>query len=161
MKSKFFSHAAIALLCIAITSSIYAQEQTLPPVTVTTTSNVNKAVSKSFQSTFKEATNAQWYKVDRDYLASFMMNDQKNHALFQKNGYLIYRITYGKESNMPDDVRKIVKTSYLDYNITSAINVKESGRNIWVVNLETDKKLILARVEDGELEEVGNYDKSM
>ncbi len=161
MKSKFFSHAIMALLFIAITSGVYAQEQILPPVTVTTTSNVNNAVSKSFQSTFKDATKTQWYKVDRDYLASFMANDQKNHALFTKKGYLIYHITYGQEKNMPDDIRKIVKTSYLDYNITSAINVKEAGRDIWVVNLETDKKLILARVEDGELEEVGNYNKTM
>ena len=90
-----------------------------------------------------------------------MQNDQKNKALFQKNGYLIYHIVYGKETNMPDDIRKIVKTNYLDYNITSAINVKESGRNIWVVNVEDNKKFILVRVEDGELEEVGNYNKTM
>lgn len=161
MKSKFFSHAAAAFFALAITAKVSAQEQVLPPVTVTTTSNVNKAVSKSFQSAFKDATNTQWYKVNRNYLATFITNDQKNRALFQKNGYLIYHITYGKENNMPDDVRKLVKSNYVDYNITSAINVQESGRNIWVVNLETDKKLILARVEDGALEEVGNYDKSM
>ena len=41
-----------------------------------------------------------------------------------------------------------------------AINVKEDNRDIWVVNLEDDKKLIIARVEDDGLEEVGNYNKS-
>ncbi len=149
-----------AMFLLARSTAFGQEEKTLSPVTVTTSSNVTKAVNRSFNKSFSDAVNTQWYKVNRKYLAEFMMNDQQNRALFQKNGSLIYHITYGFEKDVPADVLQLVKGSYNNYNITRAINVEEDNRNIWVINMETDKKLVLVRVEDGALEEVGNYDKS-
>ena len=143
-------------------NAVFAQEEKeLPPVTVTATTNIDKAVTTSFKESFKDAYNTQWYKVNKRYLAEFMTADQKNKALLQKDGYIIYHIKYGHENNLPDDIRKLVKSNYVDYNITSAINVNQDKRNIWVINVEDEKKLILVRVEEGDLEEVGNYDKSL
>ncbi|MEJ0105927.1 MAG: hypothetical protein WDO19_26725 [Bacteroidota bacterium] len=34
--------------------------------------------------------------------------------------------------------------------LPGAIKVKEAGREIWVVNLEDSKNLIMVRLEDGE-----------
>lgn len=162
MKTKLISLLAGGCFLLLLGSSTYGQEeQQLPPVTVTATTNVSKAVTKSFDKTFKDAENTQWFKVNRRYLVYFISNDQKNRALYQKNGALIYHLMYGTENNLPDDVRKIVKSNYVDYDITHAINVHQENRNIWVVNLEDKKKLILVRIEDGALEEVGNYDKSL
>jgi hypothetical protein len=118
-------------------------------------------VNKSFQQTFPDAENTQWYKVSRNYLAEFITKDQKNNALFKKSGTLIYHIAYGHENDLPEDVRTTVKSKYFDYNITSAINVHQDERNIWVINVESDKKFIQVRVEEGEMEEVGNYTKSL
>ena len=53
-----------------------------------------------------------------------------------------------------------VKNIYNDYEITGAIKVKEAGREIWVINLEDEKNLILLRLEDGEMEEVQKLQKS-
>ncbi len=161
MKAKVISGLVGGLFFMLLCTSSFAQEKMLPPVTVTAKSNVSKAVTKSFEESFKDATNAQWYKVNRRYLADFMMKDQQNRALFQKNGAIIYHLTYGFENNLPDDVRKLVKSNYVDYNITRAINVHQENRNIWVINIEDNKKIILVRVEEGALEEVGNYDKSL
>lgn len=162
MKRRLMMYLGIGLIMLSFSVKTTAQEeQTLPPVTVTATTNINKAVSESFKKTFKDATNAQWYKVNKNYLVDFISKDQQNRALLEKNGAIIYHITYGYENNIPEDIRKMVKTNYVDYNITKAINVQQQQRNIWVINVESDKKLILVRVEDGELEEVGNYNKSM
>jgi len=161
MKAKVISGLVGGLFFMLLCTSSFAQEKMLPPVTVTAKSNVSKAVTKSFEESFKDATNTQWYKVNRRYLADFMMKDQQNRALFQKNGAIIYHLTYGFENNLPDDVRKLVKSNYVDYNITRAINVHQENRNIWVINIEDNKKIILVRVEEGALEEVGNYDKSL
>ena len=43
---------------------------------------------------------------------------------------------------------------------TFIILFKANG-DIWVINLEDDKKLIMARVEEGATEEVSNLDKTL
>ena len=138
-----------------------SQERTLPPVTVTATTNVTKAVSASCEQAFPDALETQWYKMNKKYLASFMANDQRNSALFRANGQIVYYISYGFEKDIPKDTRMIVRTHYPDYAITKAINVKQQDRDIWVINVEDKKKLILVRIEESELEEVGNFDKTM
>lgn len=62
------------------------------------------------------------------------------------------------EANLPDGVRKLAKSNFVEYNITNAINVEQDQRNIWVINME-DRKNVIVRVENGEVVEVGNYDK--
>ena len=151
------------LLLFAASVSVQAQQngiKTLPNVTVTSTASVNQKVSNAFQASFQDAVSPTWYRLNKDYLVEFITGDMNNRVLFKKNGALIYQISYGHENNLPKEIRKLVKSNYVDYNIMQAINVKEDNRDIWVVNLEDDKKLIIARVEDDGLEEVGNYNKS-
>lgn len=161
MKSQFFLSMIIGWIFIFMDIGLFAQEniKALPSVTVTSTSNVTKQVNKSFGSAFKEAIDPHWYKLNRDYFVKFIMDDQKNTALMQKNGRIIYHIKYGTEVNLPDDVRKLAKSNFVEYNITNAINVEQDQRNIWVINMEDSKKFVIVRVESGEVEEVGNYDK--
>ena len=143
--------------------SLQAQDsiKTLPPVTVTSTATVNQKVSNAFNASFKDAVSPTWYRLDKDYLVKFITGDMNNTALFKKNGAMVYQISYGNESNLPNEVRHLVKSNYVDYNIVQTINVKQDNRNIWVVNLEDDKKLVIARVEEGALEEVSNLDKTL
>jgi len=149
------------LSVLLLAGGTQAQEvKMLPSVIVTTASNVNQAVVKSFRGEFKEAMDPVWYRLDKNFLVKFIMNDQKNTALFRQNGKLVYNISYGSEKNLPEDVRTLVTGGYEDYKITNAIHVNQDNRSIWVINLEGLKKLILVRVEQGEMEEVGNYVKS-
>ena len=156
-----FSAIAGILCMLLLPAASRAQEiKVLPTVVVTTASNVNQSVLKSFQGEFRNAMDPIWYKLDKNYLVKFMTEDQKNTALFKNNGRLIYHISYGTEKNLPGEIRDKVMGSYEDYKITAAIHVNEANRSIWVINLEGLKKLIIVRVEEGELEEVGNYVKS-
>ena len=133
--------------------------KTLPPVTVTSASNVNEEVTKSFSKHFKDATHTKWYSVDKDYLVKFIQEDMTNNAYFKQNGKLVYHISYGYEKNLQPDLRQLVTNSYPDYIISRAIQVNAQGRNIWVLNLEGMKKLVIVSIEDGNLEEVKNFDK--
>lgn len=161
MKLKSCTKVFGSIMLFMIAFSTYSQEvKELPPVTVTATSKVAKQVSDAFEKSFKNAVSPSWYRLDKDYFVRFISNDQKNSALFTKKGALIYHISYGYQENLPSDVKVAVESSYSAYNITTAIKIEEGGRMIWVVNLETDKKLVIARFENGELEEVGNYNKS-
>jgi len=164
MKSLSILRLCGSLLVLLIAVSVQAQQngiKTLPPVTVTSSANVSKKVSDAFQSNFKNAVNATWYRLDKDYLVKFITGDMNNQALYKRNGALVYQISYGHENNLPKEVRRLVKSNYIDFNIVQAINVQENNRNIWVVNLEDNNKLIVARIEDDGLEEVYNFDKSL
>ena len=163
MKKKNILLVAICLLAATFLLPAIAQEDTLkplPPVVIFTKTNVTQAVERSFQRQFKGAVKPQWYRVNKDYLVTFIREDMRNNALFKKNGRLIYTVRYGHENNLPDDIRKQVRDAYGDYSITNAVNVRQDNRDIWVINLEGLKKLVLLRVEDGQMEEVGNYTKS-
>jgi hypothetical protein len=163
MKNLLVVKLCGALLILFIAGSLQAQEtgiKTLPPITVTSSAGVSQKVSEAFQSSFKNAVNPTWYRLNKQYLVEFITGDINNRALFQKNGNMIYHIRYGHENNLPKEVRRLVKSNYVDFNIVQAINVLEDNRDIWVVSMEGENKLIMARVEDGTLEEVSNLNKS-
>jgi hypothetical protein len=146
------------------TVRLWAQDKdsvtTLPTVTVTAGTKVNAEVDKAFKKTFPAAQDLKWYKLNKDYLAKFIESDMKHHALFSKGGRLKYDISYGYENNISEEMRKKIQGAYGEYDITRVANVKEAGRNIWVINLENPKHLVLVRVEDEDMEEVAKYDKT-
>ena len=163
MKNLVVVRLFAGLFILLFATGAYAQDKgikALPPVTVTTSANVSKKVLASFQSSFKDAVSPIWYRLNKDYLVEFIVGDMKNRALYQKNGAIVYQISYGHENNLPKEVRRLVKSNYIDFNIVQAINVQEDERNIWVVNLEDNDKFIIVRVEDEALEEVSNLDRS-
>ncbi len=159
-----FSRCFLVFTSIFLAYGAFAQEpgmKTLPPIKITTTAaKVDQRVWNSFRKSFEQAEEVKWYNLDKNLLAKFIMDDQQNTALFNKKGYLLYHIAYGSESNLPAELRKQVKSAYVDFNITKAIKVEEDDRTIWVVNLEDANNLILVRLENGELEEVKNLKKS-
>jgi hypothetical protein len=152
------------LFFLLISAGLLAQtdsSKVLPAITVTGSKvEVNEKVWKTFQSYFKDAKDLRWFKIDRDYLAKFIMEDQEQSALFSKRGNLVYHITYGTEQNLPQDIRQQVKSVYYDYKISKALSIREADRVIWVLNLEDDKSMLVIRVEEGEMEEAKRYKKS-
>ena len=119
----------------------------------------NIKVQRSFISYFEETAENNWSMVGKDFLNRFHFNGVLINALFDKQGRLIYTISYGTEKNLPADVRKTVKSEYYDYAITMAIEVKESNRDIWVVKLDNTNEQITVRVEDNEMERVQQFQK--
>jgi len=135
--------------------------KTLPPVVITSTrTKVPDKVWTNFQKYFTNAHSPEWYEINKRFLVKYMTEDEKNQAVFTKKGKLVYNISYGYEKSLPEDLRKQVKNTYYDYDITRAIKVNTNNREIWVVNVENAKNFILIRLENGELEEVERYNKS-
>jgi len=165
MKARNICCAGTVFLFVLATSTVSAQDtsaiKSLPPVTVkSTTKKIPDRIWKGFSSYFYDAENPRWYRVNKDYLAKFMIYDEENRALFTKKGNLIYHISYGYEKSLSEDLRKRVKDSYPDYEITRAVKITQAGREIWVVTLEDPHTLILIRIEDEEMEEVQKLQKT-
>jgi hypothetical protein len=165
MRTKIICRLFFGAFLLFITASAFAQDtpvnKTLPPVIVTATNKkIPEKVWANFRSYFGNAENTKWYEENKNYLVKFMTNEEANRALFTKRGRLIYHISYGYENNLPEELRTQIKGSYNDYSITKAIKVTEANRLIWVVNLETEKKFVMVRLEEGEMEEVQNFNKT-
>ena len=127
---------------------------TMPTVVITSKSTVSQKVTDAFNAKFKNDVNATWYDIDKKYLVKFMTQDQKNSALYNKNGYLVYHLNYGDQDNLPNDLTNMVYQKYNGCKITKAIHVDQGTRSIWVVNLEYNQNLILARIENEQIQEI-------
>lgn len=156
MKKIIFSLFSF-ILCLMVSSA--SAQIVLPEVTITRLQSVPEKVDEAFQSSFKQAQEPEWYMANKNFLVKFINNDMKNSALFRKNGQLVYNIAYGYEKDLPENVSDLVKQKYKGYNIVVAFNVKQEGRNIWVVNLENDKNIVMARIEEGVLDEASRTRK--
>lgn len=118
------------------------------------TESVSNKIAKSFKKYFGEQAEQNWSIVGNNFLNRFHVNGVLTNSMFDKNGNLIYTIRYGTEQDMPEDVKRIVKSEYYDYSITMAVNVNESKRDIWVVTLVNATQQLTVRVEDGDMEQV-------
>ena len=166
MKHQFLNLIGSSLVSIATVCNSFSQEgsiKELPAITITASSSsavISAKINRAFNQFFAGATNLRWYEIDKKFLVKFIMNDQENRALFTKNGQLVYHITYGTENFLPKDVRHLVKTKYYDQKITRVLKVNQEDRNIWVISMEDAKDIIMARVEDMELEETQRMTKT-
>lgn len=149
------------MLMLLMVRSSFAQQvikvDTLREVIIRSTTLVNENVTKAFTKQFKDAVSARWFKLDKNYLVKFISNDQKNNALYNKKGYLVYHISYMNGNGLPKDIEGLINAKYVDFTVLTAIHVEQDTRSIWMVNLKAGQEFILARVEEGEVEEIDRF----
>jgi len=165
MKTKILTALKICVMSATIISVSNAQGNLSTkevPSTESTPSSVpvvNTKITRALEGYFKNATNIRWYEIKNNYVVKFKLDGHENRALFTKNGNLVYHITYGIEGLLPADVRSLVKSEYYDQKITRVLKVNQDQRTIWVIHMEDQKEFIMARVEDGQLEETKRMEK--
>lgn len=159
MKKLTYSLFAGILFSLVYVNSMSAQIK-LPEVLVLGSNSkktITEKVAKSFDYLFKETSDVKWTEVDKRFVVKFIMDDQRNQAVFTPNGVLVYHLIYGFEKNLPKNVRAQIKSQYFDYTITSAIHIRQGERSIWLTSLVDNQRLISVQVEDGEMKEIANY----
>jgi hypothetical protein len=162
MRTKFFIWVSLALCAFLAVNSVNAQQQiikkdTLATVFITSTANVNQSVTNAFNKTFKTATEPRWFVYDKNCMVKFIMNEQKNSALYDKQGYLIYHISYIDESYLPDETKEQIISNYPKSKVLNVFCVNQNNRSIFVINLEYGKNIVFTRFEDDKLVEVDRY----
>ena len=160
MKKLFLVLALCGLFTLLVVDKSTAQIK-LPEVTITSPDQLPAKVTSAFLSTFPDAKEPRWYHPNKNYVVTFLMNDIKHNALFTKNGYMIYQISYGNESTIPEDLQPQVEERFEGYSIIAAINVKQNGRDIWFVTGEGKRDFLNVNIEGGVMSEgtkVKRYD---
>lgn len=159
--SRFWGLLASTLL-IGSSFAQVSQFKNLQPAIVNSNHiKVYQNILDEFHKQFAGAENIRWSKLNKKFLANFRRADQKYAALFNPRARLIYKISYGKEKHLPVDIRRWIRGIYLESTITSAIQVQEAGRTIWLINVEDETTFAWVRVENDDVEEVQKYRKSV
>jgi len=158
MKTRNYFRIIPAVLGLLFAGTSYGQVatkiDTLPTVYIYSHSPVTKTVHEAFKKDFKDAVLTRWFVMHQNFLVKFISKDQRNHALYNKKGAIIYHIAYGDEKTLPGDVLAVVKEEYPACDVVTCIYVKQGQRNVWVVNVKEKGDLVKARVENDQLEEV-------
>jgi len=164
MTTQVISRFIGLLGSVLIVANSFGQESSMKNVqTVLPNSNYVKVyenVQTEFQKYFSKAEDVQWYSVGKDYLAKFSIADQEYRALLDRKGNLLYKISYGKEKHLPTDIRKWVKSIYVEFAITQASLVEEGGRRLWIINLADNTYYAVVKIEDNEMEEISKYQRA-
>jgi hypothetical protein len=125
--------------------------------TALATDMVPTKVLSSFNKQFKSPTNLEWSSLGNFYLANFLQGNLKSRAFFLKNGNMPYLINRGEEGSLPNDYRQMVRSNFVDYKIGTVNEVRVGFQKAWLVNLENDKEIVIARVLDDELDILKQY----
>ena len=123
--------------------------------------NVNRKAVKDLARRFKNSLTENWYKVPDGFVAYFTLYDVRHQVAYGKKGNWLYTIRNYDETNLPADVRHMVKSNYYDYNIFLVHEIeKPSGNLTYIIHLEGKTNFINVRVFGGEMEEWQKFKKS-
>ncbi|HEY6979051.1 MAG TPA: hypothetical protein VH396_22300 [Chitinophagaceae bacterium] len=113
---------------------------------------ISMKVLRDFAKSFKNVTNEKWYKVSDGYMASFSDNGIETKVAYDRKGVFHCTLRTLNESQLPADVRAIVKSKYYDFKILVAYEIIHDSDPVYIFKIEDNKTLKMLRVADGELE---------
>jgi Ni/Co efflux regulator RcnB len=117
--------------------------------------NVNSKAVKEFSKFCNDATNVYWETLADGTVASYTLNNKKGRRFYNKKGHLICGIFSCAESDLPVDIRNLVRNTYQkDYTITSVDEIKTSSKKFYFIYIENKTNFKKLSVCDGEIEVV-------
>ena len=138
MKRLFFT-MTLALSLISLSS--FAGDDTM----------VSETVIKSFNSSFKSATDVSWSVSDSYYKASFTLNGQHVAAYYNSDGYMIGMTRNISSSQLPIALQASLKKSYDELWISDLFEMANEEGTYYYITLENaDSKLVLKSSADAE-----------
>jgi len=94
--------------------------------------------------------NERWYKLPGGYLAEFTEGPVQNKLVFDKNGNWVYTMREYGEKQLPEEVRRLVKSTYYDFSIGWVKEVTQFQSIVYVVHIDNapEWKDLLVRDEE-------------
>jgi hypothetical protein len=106
--------------------------------------DINPAVIKSFQRTFKEATAANWSIAEDLYKVQFSLGEQQITAYYDNRGTLVSVVRNISSFQLPVLLQTEIKSKYANYWISSLYEVSsDSGTDYYITVENADTKVVL------------------
>ena len=93
-----------------------------------------------------------WYKLPKGYLAVYTETQVQNRYVYDQRGNWLYALLTYAEKGLPEEVRRLVKSTYFDYSIGWVKEVRQGQDTVYVVHLESEKEWRDVAVRDLEMQ---------
>lgn len=115
---------------------------------------------KDFRKSFKNVSSADWtVTAEGGLVASFNENEVKNNVYYSNRGQWLYSIKRYDETQLPQDIRHMVRSTYYDYKIICAEEITAaaaSDQTIFLVHIQFGNSSKTLRIADGEMDVIEN-----
>ena len=163
---QLFSTFAILLIAVLVNNT-NAQHKSLASSSnefkydavgnATNASGVNVKAVKDFSKSFKNVTGEKWYTVSDGFFANFNDKGIETKVAYDKKGIWHSTIRTLDDTQLPSDVRDVVKSKYYDSKILVGYEIKHNDGFVYIIKIEDTKTLKILRVTDGEIEIISDY----
>jgi hypothetical protein len=100
-----------------------------------------------------------WYKDAKGYLAEYQDGNFQGRFFYDKKGNWCYSIRTFGEKGLPEDIRRLVRSTYFDYGIFLVKEISEGEALVYIVDIEDTKSWKELLIQDGEMREWKEYSK--
>jgi hypothetical protein len=177
MKKQFFRYLSVIITAIALFSNVNAQlakrsmqfnlkesafnEANAYPAAIdnSNTATINTRALKDFNKNFKNAGKADWSKIKDGFVAEFKINGVNTKVYYNQKGRWSSTLRTYDQYKLPKDIRKLVRSTYYDYDIYVAYEITIEDQTIYLVKIEDHETVKTIRVTDGEMDVYEDYKK--
>lgn len=112
---------------------------------------------KNFRRAYPEVTGEKWSQQNDHYIVSFNINDINNKVVYTKSGQVDYSLKIYTPGQLPEEIKRAVKSVYYEYSITNAQELHTSMQTIFLVKITDGTAWKTIRLSNGDMEEIENY----
>ncbi|WP_276485056.1 hypothetical protein [Paraflavitalea pollutisoli] len=116
--------------------------------------NISIRAVRHFKDTYPKAQDERWYIIQNGFMAKFRVDSTNVRTDYDQHGNWLYTIRYLYEKQLPREVRRIVRSNYLDFIVSSAEEIQVNREFIYLLHIHEGKDWRIVRVYNGEMSEI-------
>jgi len=118
-------------------------------------SEINIRAVRHFMKTFPSVRDEKWFVITNGYMVKYKQEDSVSVRVdYDVKGNWSYTIRYYNEKKLPKDVRKLVRSTWYDYTISTIEELQIDTNFIYIVHIHDGDDWKMIRVADGEATEI-------
>lgn len=109
---------------------------------------------RHFKKNFPAIQDEKWFVITNGYMVKYKDGDVSTRVDYDLQGNWSYTIRYLTESKLPKEVRKLVRSTWYDYAISSVEEIQVDRDCIYIVHIHEGDDWKMIKVADGEATEI-------
>jgi hypothetical protein len=155
------------VVSVTLCTGLHAQTANLNPAVVSETvyisdtilTNISTTAIRDFLKRFNEVDDEHWTKITKGYVVFFMKDHMKLRADYDNTGTWLSTSKYLNESQIPSEIRDVVRSTYNDYSINAIVELQNRNSKAYFFHLEGKTKWKKIKVTEDEVQILENYSK--
>jgi hypothetical protein len=154
---------AILITAVALVGTLFAQQST-PNLAISSPKRIIKSgplfvAERNFRQSYPNVAGERWNSKADGYIVKFQEKAVRYEVGYDKKGRWQHTILIYNENQLPLQLRRTVKSLYVDFTIVKVIEVTIGMRHTYFIKMEDSNTLRTVQVVNGEFVEVESYVK--